>query len=108
LRRPTSAVFHLMRIMELGVQSFGAKLGISLVQEKNWQNILDEVNKSIRARDHKLPETKQYAEATSHLYNVKVAWRNEVMHPKQTYTDEEAGKIFNNVNTFIGDLADLI
>jgi hypothetical protein len=108
LRRPTAAVFHLMRIMELGLQAFGTKLGVSLVQEKNWQNILDEVNKNIKGRDHKLSETKKYAEAASHLYNVKVAWRNEVMHPKQTYTDEEAGKIFSNVNTFVGDLAELI
>jgi hypothetical protein len=40
--------------------------------------------------DAKQLSTKAYAEAASHLYNVKVAWRNEVMHPKQTYTFEEA------------------
>src|SRR5258708_4695303 len=97
-----------MRIMELGLQSFGTKLGVSLVQEKNWQNILDEANKNIKGRDHRLPETKTCAESASHLYNVKVAWRNEVMHPKQTYTDEEALAIFNNVRTFIGDLAELV
>lgn len=108
LNRNTAAVFHLMRIMELGVQSFGTKLGITLVQEKNWQSILDEVNKNIKTRDHKLPETKRCAETASHLYNVKVAWRNEVMHPKQTYTDEEAAAIFGNVKTFINDLAGLI
>jgi hypothetical protein len=108
LRRSTAVVFHLMRVMELGVQSFGTKLGIALAHEKNWQNILDEVNKNIKSRDHKLPETKSYAQAASHLYNVKVAWRNEVMHPKQTYTDDEASAILGNVRTFVGDLASLI
>lgn len=108
LQRSTAVVFHLMRVMELGVQSFGTKLGIALAHEKNWQNILDEVNKNVKGRDHKLAETKAYAEAASHLYNVKVAWRNEVMHPKQTYTDEEATAIFGNVRTFVGDLARLI
>jgi len=108
LRRPTATVFHLMRVMESGLQAFGTKLNVALADEKNWQNILDEVNKKIRLLDHRLPETKKYAEASSHLYNVKVAWRNEVMHPKQTYTDEEALSIFRNVRTFIQDLAEFI
>jgi len=47
--RGTACVFHLMRIMEVGVQAFGIKLGVSLAHEKNWQNILDETNKAIRA-----------------------------------------------------------
>ena len=38
-----------MRVMETGVQEFGNKLGVSLVNEKNWQNILDEINKRIKA-----------------------------------------------------------
>ncbi len=46
-------------------------------------------------------KTKAYAQAASHLYNVKVAWRDEVMHPKQTYTFDEARDIFGNVKTFI-------
>jgi hypothetical protein len=46
--RSTACVFHLMRIMEAGVQEFGKKLGVSLVNEKNWQNILDEINKPLR------------------------------------------------------------
>jgi hypothetical protein len=101
MNRNTAAVFHLMRVMEIGVQRFGDKLGVTLVQEKVWQVILDQTNAAIRKMDPKQPKTKAYAEAASHLYNVKVAWRNEVMHPKQTYTDEEAMAIFGNVRTFI-------
>jgi hypothetical protein len=99
--RPTASVFHLMRVMEIAVQKFGDKLGVKLVNDLNWQVILDQINKAIRALDHRLPETKKLAEAASHLYNVKVAWRNEVMHPKQTYTPEEADEIFKNVRSFI-------
>jgi hypothetical protein len=108
LNRNTASVFHLMRIMELAVQRFGTQLGVTLASEQNWQVILDQINAAIRKRDAKRPDTKRYAEAASHLYNVKVAWRNEVMHPKQTYTDEEARAIFGNVRTFVGDLAELI
>jgi hypothetical protein len=53
--RSTAVVFHLMRIMETGVQEFGTKLGVKLVGEKNWQNILDEINKAIRALPPKDP-----------------------------------------------------
>jgi hypothetical protein len=108
LNRSTASVFHLMRVMELGVQHLGDALGVKLVQEKNWQPILDETNKAIRLLDHKQPRTKALAEAANHLYNAKVAWRNEVMHPKQTYTPEEAEKIFSCTKTFIADLVTLV
>jgi hypothetical protein len=108
LNRSTAAVFHLMRVTEIAVQRFGDKLGVPLVTEKNWQNILDQINSAIRAMNHKDPKTRAYAEAASHLYNVKVAWRNEVMHPKQTYTFEEAKAIFDNVKTFMNDLVGIV
>ncbi len=54
------------------------------------------------------PEPKKFAAISSHLYNVKLAWRNEVMHPKQTYTLEDAHKIFQSVDTFTRDLASVL
>jgi hypothetical protein len=108
LNRCTAAVFHLMRVVEIGVQKFGDKLGIALTSEKNWQCILDEINKSIKGMDHKLPQTKAYAATAAHLYNVKIAWRNEVMHPKQTYTAEEARVLFAAVGTFMRDLTSML
>jgi hypothetical protein len=109
LGRYTATVFHLMRVMEIGVRKFGDKLGVTLAEEKNWQNILNETNKPIKAMaERKEPHATVYAAVAAHLYNVKVAWRNEVMHPKETYTEEEAENIFRNVKTFISDLAQLI
>lgn len=108
LSRSTAAVFHLMRVMELAVQRFGTEVGVPFAHEQNWQVILDQINKAIRSMDQKALETKRYAAAASHLYNVKLAWRNEVMHPKQTYTVEEAKDLFDAVRTFTRDLAALI
>ncbi len=108
LNRATAAVFHLMRVMEIAVQRFGDKLGITLPSEKNWQNILDEINKAIKTLDQKAAQTKAYAEASAHLYNVKVCWRNQVMHPKQTYTPDEAKALFGAVQIFIRDLAGIL
>ncbi len=97
-----------MRVMEKALQRLGAELGVTLTAEKNWQNILDEVNKAIKSLDHRLPRTKEFSEASAHLYAVKLAWRNEVMHPKQTYTLEQADEIYRNVRTFMRDLAGLV
>jgi len=108
LDRPTACVFHLMRVMEAAVQEFGATFGVSLPQDKNWQVILDQINKAIKAMDQKNLKTRQYAEVSAHLFNVKLAWRNAVMHPKGTYTADEAQAVFDNVKTFLSDLAVLI
>lgn len=106
--RGTACVFHLMRIMEVGVQAFGAKLGVTLAHEKNWQNILDEVNRAIRALPPKGPTTVQLSQISSNLYAVKLAWRNEVMHPNDTYTLEEAENLITQVKLFMGQLATFV
>jgi hypothetical protein len=108
LDRSTAAVFHMMRVMEIGTQKFGRKLGVKLATEKNWQNIIDELNKAIKALDPKAPETRAYAEASAHLFNVKLCWRNPVMHPKQTYGTDEARAIFAAVKNFMSDLAGVL
>lgn len=105
--RGTACVFHLMRIMEIGTQRLGSKLGVTLVHEKNWQNILDEINKAIKALP-KGPGTVEMAQASANLYAVKLAWRNEVMHPKETYTLEEAENLVKQVRIFMQQLAKII
>jgi hypothetical protein len=108
LGRYTAAVFHLMRIMEVGVQEFGTKLGVVFANEKVWQVILDQANKQIRGMDIKNPVVKQYSSIAAHLYNVKLAWRNEVMHPKATYTADEAENVIQAVRGFMTDLVGVL
>ena len=106
--RGTACVFHLMRIMEVGVQEFGRKLGVALVNEKNWQNILDELNKAIRTLPQKAAGTVEMSQASANLYAVKLAWRNEVMHPNDKYTLEEAKNVLRQVKLFMEQLAAIV
>ncbi len=106
--RGTACVFHLMRIMEVGVQEFGKSLGVAMVNQKVWQNILDEVNKAIKGLDPKDPKTVMLCQASANLYSVKLAWRNEVMHPRDTYTLEEAENLIGQVKIFMSHLAKTI
>jgi len=109
LGRYTASVFHLMRVMEFAVQQLGKKLSIVLVSEKNWHNILDEVDRAIKAlpitTSYQKTKRNKFAESSAHLRMVKDAWRNDVMHPKATYTEEEAERIFRNVRDFMVHLA---
>ncbi len=45
--RDTATVFHLMRVMEVGVQRLGKKLGVPDTKEKEWQIILNSVNGAV-------------------------------------------------------------
>lgn len=107
--RYTASVFHLMRVMEGAVQHLGERLKINLVREKNWHRILEEVDKAIRDMTPKTSRQKEvrntYSEASAYLRMVKDAWRNDTMHPKATYTEEEAERVFNNVKDFMVHLA---
>ena len=94
--------------MEIAVQRLGATLGIALTQEKNWQNILDEINKAIKVLPPKDTRTIALSQAAGHLYNVKVAWRNPTMHPKIIYTLEEAADLIAAVKGFMNHLAEVI
>jgi len=106
--RSTAVVFHLMRIMETGVQKFGEKLHVPLVDEKVWQVILDQTNKAIKSLNAKDPSTVEMSQAAANLYAVKLAWRNEVMHPKDTYTLEEADNLIRQVKIFMEQLAAIV
>jgi hypothetical protein len=50
----------------------------------------------------------RFSQAHAHLFHAKNAWRNEVMHPKATYTDAEAEELLSAVKTFMNNLASLL
>lgn len=103
--RSTACVFHLMRVMEMSVQQIAKRLGILATRDKTWQKILDELNAPINALPQKTraqkEKKKRYAQAHAYLFTVKLAWRNEVMHPKATYTEEEARNVMDTVRAFV-------
>jgi hypothetical protein len=113
LGRGTATVFHLMRVMEIGIQELGQLLKIPApVQETVWQVIQDQVARAIKALPRTtVAEKKRQSElsgAAAHLQHVKDAWRNEVMHPKKTYTEAQAAEVFDAVKAFSAALADII
>ena len=106
LDRSTAVVFHLMRAMESAVQALSAELGITKT-DRVWGSLLSDMAAKIEAMP-KGAERNKWSEGHTHLYHVKQAWRNDTMHPKQTYTFSEAKAIYEAVNVFMRHLATLV
>jgi hypothetical protein len=111
--RSTAAVFHLMRLMEIGLRATARCLGIPdpiKAHERNWHDILE---RKIRPQvDAKWPSSTRlsgdgvlFEDIYASLSAVKNAWRNATMHVERIYTEEEAMHIFHAVKGFMSKVA---
>lgn len=109
--RGTASVFHLMRAMEAAVHRLGTKLSVTVDNKHGsalpWGKIIANIKVPVEAMPEG-DERDQWSEIQSLLYHVKQAWRNNTMHPKQTYTLEEAEDVFSAVKTFLRRLAPMV
>lgn len=111
--RYTASVFHLMRIVEVGLRALGASLNdAELDPRKNpsWDRILGRCDRELaKPYDQRSPEWKSdqqfYANATANLRAVKDAWRNPTLHVERSYDEREASEIWNAVRAFMRHLA---
>lgn len=114
LGRHTACVFHLMRALEIGVQSLSQKLGVENVHNKPWGNLTTEMDAALKVRYPKnlTPQQKseqaELAEILSHLNAVRIAWRNTTMHPTSVYTEDESREIFNHAKVFMRSLVNIV
>jgi len=111
--RYTACVFHLMRIMENVVQQFATKLeatqkdGTVLdVKNEEWLRIEQAIGRAIEPRP-KGEEKEKCAATLAALSAVRAGWRNPTMHPKATYTEDEAGALITAVKLFVKEFSEL-
>jgi hypothetical protein len=50
----------------------------------------------------------QFSLAASRLDAVRIAWRNDVMHPKATYDEKEALEVLTSVRAFLESVVKLV
>lgn len=109
--RWTACVFHLMRVLEIGLSSFAKLFGVPH-DHTNWHNIIEATEAKIRnmgtdptkANDWK-EKQELYAQAANSFMFFKDAWRNYTAHARGKYTDDEADGIYRNVRAFMQKLA---
>jgi hypothetical protein len=113
LDRNTACVFHLMRVMESGLNALGASIGDPKLDPNTnptWERFLArgrvELEKNPAARS---PEWQAkgdfFADALANLRAVRTAWRNPAMHVRGAYDEEKALDIFHAVRGFMRHLA---
>lgn len=114
LGRYTACVFHLVRPMETATRKVAKQMEVSIEYKDNsgflhWgviaNNIRDKLEK-LRQSDQK--EYEKWLRVNGMLEFVRVAWRNEVMHPRSSYGENEAREVFDAVKAFLKHLAEKV
>ena len=105
--RNTASVFHLMRVMERCIKIIGVRVTGIDSETKKWGSIEKDIRTYVESLLPLSPEKAVFSEMLLHFGLVRAAWRNEVMHPKQTYTREEAQRVYDATKGFVQDLAAL-
>jgi hypothetical protein len=109
--RYTACVFHLMRVMDRCLQEMGKTMGVpfEITYNKEWQTIIGQIRhemKSLYPKDTN-PDRIKYETMLALLETIKIAWRNTTMHPKNTYTGQQAEEIIRAVKAFMRPLVEL-
>jgi hypothetical protein len=110
LGRYTAAVFHLMRVVEVGLGRLAIEVGMSnpvTISDRNWGKILKKIHDAIEAKTTADASWNRafFESVETILHSVKVSWRNPVMHVEGTYTEDQAQDIFQVVRSFMRSFA---
>lgn len=114
LSRPTASVFHLMRILEIGIAALAGCLDIPdpvKPAERNWGVMLRKIKeegiekKWPTGADRMAGDGLLFEGMHASLDAVKNPWRNEIMHVAGKYTEDEAKHIFVAVGGFMKKLS---
>jgi hypothetical protein len=112
LGRNTATVFHLMLVLEVGVQEFAKKLSTTINLDRVWGKILEDIKLEIAKLPTETPSEKEFESVCQGIYAslhaVKEAWRNPTMHFKRSYEKEEAQDIWNCSKAFMRRLVEVL
>jgi hypothetical protein len=109
LARWTATVFHLMRVLEIGLRKLALELGVKTPPDELMRKTMGEVLKECRTALHhgmqsgrfKKDDRDFYDGALAFLESSKNAWRNHVDHGMDHYTEENAIETFNSTRSFL-------
>lgn len=111
LSRDTACVFHLMRVLEIGLAALAKPFNVSC-EHRNWEQVIKDIenavanidkgpNKPANWRD----DREFYSQCISYLRVTKDAWRNYTAHVRAKYDETEADIMMTNVKGFLQKLA---
>jgi len=107
--RHTAAVFHLMRVLEIGLSVLAVSIGADPAN-KSWEQILigiqTKIDENVKLKGPSWKDTEQYySEISAQFRNLKNAWRNYTMHVHVTYDKERTEEVFVHIRAIMKVLA---
>ena len=114
----TAAIFHLMRVAELGLRALARHLNVTIknrpLEYAEWGTIIRHIEQKIKPENQK-PRSEEksdtlefYHGAIGEFNAFKDVWRNNVMHTRRSYDEDEATRVFSHVRQFMQGLASKI
>lgn len=116
LGHPTAAIFHFMRVAEIGLRAIAKKLRVRLPKGKpvawsEWGNVIDAIDGKVRAAKQmtrgpkKAAELDFYSGLLGSLQGFKDMFRDNVMHYRREYKAPEAETAMRYVRDFMNKLS---
>ncbi len=109
LDRWTASVFHSMRSLEFGLVALADVFNVPS-DRTNWQQIIDHIEIAIKGiSPNRGPQwrddEKFYSDAALQFRFFKNAWRNHVMHGRDTYDEDRAIEVYRHMKSFMRHLS---
>jgi hypothetical protein len=111
--RNTACVFHLMRVMEVGLEALRRRAKVRR-RRATWDAIIMDIDKKLNPKPgtKKPPRLRRHmrvmADAVMRLRAVKDAWRNPTMHEIQhVYDSHQAEQVYISVRSFMRKMAEI-
>ncbi|HVT57181.1 MAG TPA: hypothetical protein VHR45_02170 [Thermoanaerobaculia bacterium] len=112
----TATVFHLMRAVEIALRVLARDLKIEFhepLEFQEWATLIDKIqaeanefcDKRIQGRKAKTEARDFYNGAIGEFRAFKDAWRNHVMHTRESYDMDLAQSVMNHVREFMQRLS---
>jgi len=105
----TAAVFHCMRALEPALIAFATEFDVEY--RENWNSLLNAIEAAVRDRKNSKEwenwrdaET-YFAEACTHFFFIKNAWRNHTMHLNLRFSEQDALPVYEHTRAFMQHLA---
>jgi hypothetical protein len=111
LGRNTACVFHLMRVIEVGLRTLASALRIRMKRSQpTWNDLIVAVQNRIKPTQPKRNLWQKHevfvAGVATYMGDISRAWRNPLVHKVSVfYSEEDARDIFQSVGAFMCHLA---
>jgi hypothetical protein len=98
-------VYHLMRAMESPLRCLAKNLHVKY--SPGWSPYLMKIDKRLRNTKTRMPKKRRQflSNASTLLFAIKDAWRNETMHLEASYGPDQTARIFESTRAFMVLLA---